>query len=1210
MPMSGNMKCELSSGSPQDSGFAGSYVNGSRGAHQAANLDRIGSFRENISGRVFSSGASISKGKAGDLPPISQCLSLDPITLGDQKYTRNGELRRALGYSFGSASEENSIGAAHSKPAPVLGVDDLKRFRASIQDGNDKARSRVNERSSGSNMLRTGAQSHRKSPDHMSQKMDDMGKSALSKRIRTPVADMRLEGRVSAISRQHMVLGKDKDINKQGSLSSESMEEKIRKLPAGGESWDKKMKRKRSVSNVISKPVDGDGEAKRAMHSRVSSDSGLPSSDAPPIRSASCNGIGSNIKHDSTPTASISGIRTTAKNEMEKVSLSRELGGMNKERILQKGSNKLNLRDENLVANPSLLTKGKASRGHRAGTQIMDNSSPTFSRMAGTPEDWEQPSNLNKIHSLGGINNRKRVFSSESSSPPVTQWVGQRQQKNSRVRRTNIVSPTSNNDEALVSSEGSPAPDFGATTSSGFNGSFPAWSIPSNPQPLKGKSENAPSPARLSDSEEICAVENSLKERKAGSGESEEKGINGYQHVGSPGLILKKNKLPVKEEIGDGVRRLGRSGRGSSFPRGGMSPLREKLDSPAAVKPVRSTKPGSDKNGSKSGRPPLKKHMERKGFTRLGLLPNGNSPDCTGESDDDREDLTAAAQFASSANDNACSSPFWKKVEPLFSSREDDRSYLKQQLKLSEEYQDSSSQMYASANNKKDVLEGEKHQPIGYQGEKVALSNGVESTNSKGLAEQGRDSGFYCRKDSEEGSQGLTPLYQRVLSALIMEDELEEFERTNCGRSPSFSGGELGCITEEKLFSNGDTSYSRSSNIDIPCQLDLWEGERSFMHSEGLLPASYQGNLKGPITPQINICDDSSSLVQYAQMSIDEKLLIELQSIGLHPESVPDLAEGEDEVLEETLQLQKQLRQVGPKKKLCLGKMLKVMEEEKDGEERVLEQVAMNKLIESAHRKLRATRGNTAAKMGVSKVQRHVAMSFARRTLARCRRLEDTGKSCFSEPTLRDLLLSTLPSSSKAETNKPVSLADHNLQSEPNAPGSNPSGTERGLIESNDSRPHQSDHPLDNRGKKKEISLDDVNNGFPFLKPSPLGNAPMGGSAKGKRSDRDRDRAGRGERKAKPKPKQRASNLSSTHPVYPSPSGSRANGNILDSSEEAKDAADLTNLPLNELESIGIGVEGNQDLGSWLNFDEDNLQDHDSVGLEIPMDDLSDLNMF
>ncbi|KAF7823236.1 uncharacterized protein G2W53_021380 [Senna tora] len=62
------------------------------------------------------------------------------------------------------------------------------------------------------------------------------------------------------------------------------------------------------------------------------------------------------------------------------------------------------------------------------------------------------------------------------------------------------------------------------------------------------------------------------------------------------------------------------------------------------------------------------------------------------------------------------------------------------------------------------------------------------------------------------------------------------------------------------------------------------------------------------------------------------------------------------------------------------------------------------------------------------------------------------------------------------------------------------------------------------------------------------------------------------------------------------------------------DSSEFGNLPLPELDSIeelGIssGLGGNQDLSSWLNFDEDGLQDHDSIGLEIPMDDLSELSM-
>jgi len=55
-------------------------------------------------------------------------------------------------------------------------------------------------------------------------------------------------------------------------------------LPAGGEGWDKKMKRKRSVSSVFPRPVDGDGEHKRTMHGRPGNDAGIQNSDSVGIR--------------------------------------------------------------------------------------------------------------------------------------------------------------------------------------------------------------------------------------------------------------------------------------------------------------------------------------------------------------------------------------------------------------------------------------------------------------------------------------------------------------------------------------------------------------------------------------------------------------------------------------------------------------------------------------------------------------------------------------------------------------------------------------------------------------------------------------------------------------------------------------------------------------------------------------------------------------
>jgi hypothetical protein len=86
--------------------------------------------------------------------------------------------------------------------------------------------------------------------------------------------------------------------------------------------------------------------------------------------------------------------------------------------------------------------------------------------------------------------------------------------------------------------------------------------------------------------------------------------------------------------------------------------------------------------------------------------------------------------------------------------------------------------------------------------------------------------------------------------------------------------------------------------------------------------------------------------------------------------------------------------------------------------------------------------------------------------------------------------------------------------------------------------------------------------------------------------------------------------------------GSNAKGGIAlmshddipqDPSKEIKEPLDITNLQLHELDSIELGVVndfgGPQDLSTWLNIDDDNLQDQDLAGLDIPMDNLSELNM-
>ncbi|KAL9225037.1 hypothetical protein vseg_001009 [Gypsophila vaccaria] len=1277
--MAGNVKFEVSSVSPDDSGFSGGYPNGPRGSYSGPSLDRSGSFREVNDGRSFSSGAGTSKLNASaamDLPLISQCLNLEPITMGDSKYTRAGELRRALGVlTFGNVTEDNSFAGAQSRPPPAFNTDEVKRFRSTIMDGSMKARNRVkrfdellnklnkyyevanskkqqtNDRSGGSSMLKMGSQSHRASPELVAQKLEDRNKNiVLNKRARTPMGDLRAEGRSNSIPRQHIGLGKDKDSAKEG--NSDIGEEKIRsRLPAGGEGWDRKMKRKRSVSSVCPRPLDGDGELKRTMHGKIGNDTSVHTSDGHGFRSGSSNGASGSNKADGSPSSASLNGRMTPKSEPDKTSQLRDFAGMNKERLLPKGNTKLNMREESHLFSPSSITKGKASRAHRRGPGSLGNSSPNFSRMSGTSEDCQQPPNVNKVHSLAGVNNRKRPLPTDSSSPPMAQWGGQRPQKISRNRRTNIVSPTSNPDEVQIPAEGCTASDFSARVPGAMNGLLPVRNIMSSSQQLKAKLESAKSPARLSESEENSGVENRLKDKVlCGGADIDDKGINDHQNA-SPGFFTKKSKLLVKDEISDGARSKGRSGRGSSFPKGNISPSREKPDSPAVAKPARSSRPGSEKNGSKSGRPPLKKHPDRKGFRRSGPVPNNSSPDFTGESDDDREEILEAALYACNASYNGCSSSFWKRLEPVFYIKVEDKTFLEEQLKIIEKHQSNPTQIPIMDDNMMNHVSQTKecwpHSFVPRESKICLLDNGpAESTKTGDFINQFQDhDSSYRGLDSENKPDNLSPLYQRVLSALIVEDEFEEYKDNHFSNdSSSIAFRDDPCSTN-RIFCNGNASQNRFSSAQVSVQEEIDEGDYSFPHQNSLAGAGpYQNEINGSLATSVHGSGSSSPDCEYDQMCIDEKLLLELQSIGLYPETVPDLAEGEDELINEDIaQLRKQLYEQAGKKKVRFERIHEAIENN-NVLTRDHEQVAMDRLIELAFIKLLATRGNYAVKIGISKVSRHVALAFIKRTLARCRKYEEAGKSCFSEPGLQEILLAVPNDNAGAITGvQPEQRLDAR------ASGGYPVGSEQLDFQNAKSERSpfdfeplsQSDHafakngPILNRGKKKEVLLDDVGGNASLRGTSSLGSTLHGGT-KGKRSERDSSaKAGRpslsnskGERKTKSKPKQKAAQLS-THPMQPSASVSgdlatntgnrrredlKSLGNILDSSKD--EVMDLSSLPLTELDSIeDLNVanefEGHQDLSSWLNFDEvDGLQDDDGFGgLQIPMDDLSDLNM-
>lgn len=92
---------------------------------------------------MLGSGNNLSRGTVGlssDTPNLSQVLTLEPIRLDNQSYTRSGELRRVLGVpSREASSEDTSFGMSHPKPSPPVATEELKQFKESVLDTSREA---------------------------------------------------------------------------------------------------------------------------------------------------------------------------------------------------------------------------------------------------------------------------------------------------------------------------------------------------------------------------------------------------------------------------------------------------------------------------------------------------------------------------------------------------------------------------------------------------------------------------------------------------------------------------------------------------------------------------------------------------------------------------------------------------------------------------------------------------------------------------------------------------------------------------------------------------------------------------------------------------------------------------------------------------------------------------------------------------------------
>ncbi|KAL5583035.1 hypothetical protein UlMin_015477 [Ulmus minor] len=1197
---------------------------------------------------MLGTGNNLSRGSATalppDVPPLQQCLPLEPIALSNPKYPRPGELRRALGVS--STSEDHSFGVSHLKPPARVGKDELKHIKETVQNGSRNARDRAkmlresifkldkykeamnskkrqrsdllsSERPSGA-LVKMGSQIHRNPHDPMNHRLDDRAKSVtLNKRIRTSIADQRTDSKSATTSRHPMFT--DKDVNSLQAVNGSSrFEEKTRRLLAGGEGLDNKIKKKRSVGAVGNRVINGDREIKRVMQPKLTADSKLRSCDSHGFRLKSSPGVSGTNKLDGSFEPINSDGCTELKSEHETVSLPRDRLAVLEQNLLVKGSNKPNIQQNKSVGSPNTVTKGKVSRAPRTSSVMALDTFPG-TRPPSVFQTSEQPTGLNKVAVAGMALNPKRPASAGSPIHPMAQWVGQRPHKNSRTRRTNLVSPVST--EPQNSSPGLATSDFSARTSSML-----VNSVDNKSPKVKRETENLTSPYSFSESEESGAGENKIKEKKV---DTVDAAFTTSPKVGSLLFPMKKNKIPTNE-IGDGLKRHGRSGRGSSLGRPGIPPVREKSRKRPIADPPQDMLHSSDKNRSKTGRPPSKKLKDCKALTRLRPVPYNGSSDFTGESDDDHEELYLAATAARNASSLACSSAFWKKMEYIFTSvSSEDASYLKQQLRDAEELSESLSQIFG------------------------------DEFNGLGIVDEGGNNCFGKRQDDLFGrfdmrSEKVNPLYQRVLSALIVEDESDDpchpgegknislqyaSDDSHCGscnqidievkdkdRMESEVESKLGfqsqksCLVDRLSSDSGAAgSFGNPSMASSLRSNEQWQGDDDYIHSDVGIVSEICSNDLSQLHPQeSHIARFPTSDCQYQSMGFNDRLLLELQSIGLYPEILPDLTEGEDVINEHIMELKEGLHKQIISKKKNLGKVDKAIQKGKDEERRKIEQVAMDQLIQMAYRKRMACRGSNASKSSVRKVSKQVALACVKRTLTRCWKFEESSISCFSDPALQDVMFGAPSGNNDTKSIDGVrsgTASNEALhQAELRGSGAVSCASERyeSHCDNLDIGSLEGFHgSVLSRGKKREVLIDDVVGSASSRVTSVFNCTPL--QAKGKRSDREKDQNTDSLRN-NTKPKSKQKNGQSSSETVRGSSQRAGNGSnkeeLVSPMEEEEEPIDFSKLQFDPMEDLGVSQDlgGHQDFSSWLNFDDgQGLQDLDTIGLEIPMDDLSDL---
>ncbi|KAI3694420.1 hypothetical protein L1987_77385 [Smallanthus sonchifolius] len=1268
--MASSGKFDLSSVSPDRP-----LYNSARGSYTAALLDRSYSFHDNMENPILSSLPSMSRSTSTvtqvDVTNFFQCLRFDPKSMvAEHKFNRHGDFKRLAIAVLGCSPDESPSGSFKGK-LPNSSPEDLKRLKAGLRESTIKARERVKvfsetlsvmnkcfpsipsrkrsrpdvlpgDRSNGLLLTRPpmgagvgkmGTQSHSLTNafDFEQQKVEERGKNVIpNKRTRTSMVDQRVDVRPNTPARSSGNIDRDKETLRLPNSNASQGED--RSLPIVADGWEKaKMKKKRtgikadtapSPSSMSTKAIDGYREPKQGMHPRHLPDAMSRLNDSHGLRPGAVNGVVGGGKADGPAQQASVGMRSSIpRPEQETTSLHDKRDrstSSEKERTNLRSVNKSNVREEFMSGSPTSSTKLRGTaRGPRSGSSVMPKLSTVVQR-ATASSDWDLVHGTSKNPGSFGSSNRKRTPSTRSPSPPVAQWADRRPQKISRTaRRTNLVPILSSSDE--VPGLDNTSDVTGSECGPGFPKRFPANSS----QQFKSKGDHFPS-FTLSESEESGAAEIRSRDKGKKSDEVEEKGEQNVQKMSNLFPPARKNKTVNGEAVGDGIRRAGRTGRGFGSARG---PPVEKIRNVATAKQLRTARLSFDKSESKSGRPPTRKLSDRKAYTRQKHTPFNAVADFPVGSDDGQEELLAAAKAVLNPN-HALSSPLWRQMEQLFGFVSDvDMSYLKQQG------------ITQSNINTIDPVQQDNDGS-------GTLSNGTENRSIEPSPEH-----------FATGTVGLEeiPLCQRLLAALISEEGNDEFPfngnndhkfnvygpsfefetdvESNSVNPRSLQNYELG---PRGTFSGRTINPAlRSCNESIYSPPDHHIMSLSDSTIATGFDNSYSGLLSDPaMTSAITFSD-----YQYSNMSINERLLVEIQSIGLYPELVPDSPRnGNEGISGELRRLEEKHHEQVSRKRRLLENLLESTNEARELQEKEFEQLCIDKLTAMAYQKYMSCWGPHASKSVGSKVAKQAALGFVRRTLDRCHEFLVTGKSCFTEPLYKEMFRS----GSSHLNDTQVDAADDEfgkIYGKSVGTQLSPSLNIHDIYSSDafhfsEQTIGKNDNIWSSRVKKRELYLDDVVAGTS----SGIGTTILN-SAKGKRSERDREGKGnglsrnggpevgrpasgnvKGERKNKMKLKQKTTQLSTS---FNGPTGKISDLNRTFSSvpmkndtvkemddykllENTEEPLDFSHLQLPEMDVLG---EQGEDIGSWLNIDDEILQDDDFMGLEIPMDDLSDLNM-